>query len=144
MKSLTAIFFLLFCTTAFAQQDSLYLLKPAQVFDGENMHQNWVVLIKGNKIEAIGAMTFKLPAKTKVIEMPGTTLLPGLIEGHSHLFLHPYNETPWNDQVVKESRAERTARAVMHAQATLLAGFTTVRILEPRVLIMMMWASNKP
>lgn len=127
MKSLTAIFFLLFCTTAFAQQDSLYLLKPAQVFDGENMHQNWVVLIKGNKIEAIGAMTFKLPAKTKVIEMPGTTLLPGLIEGHSHLFLHPYNETPWNDQVVKESRAERTARAVMHAQATLLAGFTTVR-----------------
>lgn len=127
MKSLTAIFFLLFCTTAFAQQDSLYLLKPAQVFDGENMHQNWVVLIKGNKIEAVGAMTFKLPAKTKVIEMPGTTLLPGLIEGHAHLFLHPYNETPWNDQVVKESRAERTARAVMHAQATLLAGFTTVR-----------------
>lgn len=127
MKSLTAIFFLLFCSTAFAQQDSLYLLKPAQVFDGENMHQNWVVLIKGNKIEAVGAMTFKLPAKTKVIEMPGTTLLPGLIEGHAHLFLHPYNETPWNDQVVKESRAERTARAVMHAQATLLAGFTTVR-----------------
>ena len=127
MKSLTAIFFILFCTTAFAQQDSLYLLKPAQVFDGENMHQNWVVLIKGNKIEAVGAMTFKLPAKTKVIEMPGTTLLPGLIEGHSHLFLHPYNETQWNDQVLKESRAERTARAVMHAQATLLAGFTTVR-----------------
>ena len=127
MKSLTAIFFLLFCSTAFAQQDSLYLLKPAQVFDGENMHQNWVVLIKGNKIEAVGAMTFKLPAKTKVIEMPGTTLLPGLIEGHSHLFLHPYNETLWNDQVLKESRAERTARAVMHAQATLLAGFTTVR-----------------
>lgn len=118
---------LLLGTTVFAQQDSLYLLKPDQVFDGESMHRNWVVLIKGNKIEAVGAMTFKLPAKTKVIEMPGTTLLPGLIEGHSHLFLHPYNETPWNDQVLKESRAERTAGAVMHAQATLLAGFTTVR-----------------
>jgi imidazolonepropionase-like amidohydrolase len=50
-----------------------------------------------------------------------------LIEGHSHLFLHPYNETSWNDQVLTESRAERTARAVTHARATLLAGFTTVR-----------------
>ncbi|MEI9912833.1 MAG: amidohydrolase family protein [Bacteroidota bacterium] len=53
--------------------------------------------------------------------------MPGLIEGHSHLFLHPYNETAWDDQVLKESRAERTARAVNHAKATLMAGFTTVR-----------------
>lgn len=53
--------------------------------------------------------------------------MPGLIEGHAHLFLHPYNETSWNDQVLKESRAERTARAVNHARATLMAGFTTVR-----------------
>ncbi len=59
--------------------------------------------------------------------MKGATLMPGLIEGHSHLFLHPYNEVEWNDQVLTESRAERTARAVTHAQATLLAGFTTVR-----------------
>ena len=55
------------------------------------------------------------------------TYCPGLIEGHSHLFLHPYNETPWNDQVLKESRAERVARATVHAKKTLLAGFTTVR-----------------
>lgn len=53
--------------------------------------------------------------------------MPGMIEGHSHLFLHPYNETSWNDQVLTESRAERTARAVEHAKATLMAGFTTVR-----------------
>lgn len=118
---------LLINLSAFALQDSLYLLKPARVFDGENMHSGWVVLVKGNKIEAAGAMTFKLPANARIIEMPGATLLPGLIEGHSHLFLHPYNETSWNDQVLKESRAERTARAVTHAQATLLAGFTTVR-----------------
>ena len=81
----------------------------------------------GNKIEAAGSMVYKLPANTRVIELKGSTLLPGLIEGHSHLFLHPYNETPWNDQVLKESRAERTARAVTHAAATLQAGFTTVR-----------------
>jgi len=59
--------------------------------------------------------------------LKGMTVLPGLIEGHSHLFLHPYNETKWDDQVLKESRAERTARAVNHAKATLMAGFTTVR-----------------
>jgi len=127
MKSFILSVLLVFSLSAFAQQDSLYLLKPARVFDGENMHPGWVVLIKGNKIETVGAMTFKLLANTRVIELPETTLLPGLIEGHSHLFLHPYNETSWNDQVLKESRAERTARAVTHAEATLLAGFTTVR-----------------
>lgn len=72
-------------------------------------------------------MTFKLPATTRIIELPGTTLLPGLIEGHSHLFLHPYNETSWNDQVLHESRAERVARAVNHAKSALMAGFTSAR-----------------
>jgi len=91
------------------------------------MHNGWIVLVHNNKIEAAGDMNFKLPANTRVIELKGTTLLPGLIEGHSHLFLHPYNEVSWNDQVLHESRAERTARAVVHAHSTLLAGFTTVR-----------------
>ena len=118
---------LFFCFFSYAQTDSFYLFKPDQVFDGENMHAGWIVLVKGNTIEAVGGMTFKLPANTRIIEMKGTTLLPGLIEGHSHLFLHPYNETKWNDQVLTESRAERVARAVTHAEATLLAGFTTVR-----------------
>src|SRR5215203_58140 len=109
------------------QKDSFILLKPDRVFDGEKMHTGWIVLVKNNIIEQAGAMTFKLPAETRIIELPGATLLPGLIEGHSHLFLHPYNEVSWNDQVLKESRAERVTRAVQHAQATLLAGFTTVR-----------------
>ncbi len=122
--NLTFLFCSFFVT---AQSDSFYLFKAARVFDGEAMHTGWVVLVKGNKIEAAGPMTFKLPSNTRVIELKDATLLPGLIEGHSHLFLHPYNETSWNDQVLKESRAERTARAVTHAQATLMAGFTTVR-----------------
>jgi imidazolonepropionase-like amidohydrolase len=125
---LLLLFSLLFCNFLIhAQTDSFYLLKPDRVFDGERIHTGWVVLVKGNKIEAAGNMTFKLPANTRVLDLPGTTLLPGLIEGHSHLFLHPYNEVSWNDQVLKESRAERVARAVNHAKATLLAGFTTVR-----------------
>jgi imidazolonepropionase-like amidohydrolase len=127
MKMVLLLSFVLSFTTSIAQSDSFYLFKPDRVFDGDQMHADWIVLIKGNKIEACGAMTFKLPANTRVIELPGTTLLPGLIEGHSHLFLHPYNEVSWNDQVLKESRAERTARAVEHARATLMAGFTTVR-----------------
>ena len=119
---------ILFCACSFAQQSDKYiLLKPARVFDGETMHENWVVLIRNNKIEQAGSMTFKLPASTQIIALPSATLLPGLIEGHSHLFLHPYDETSWDDQVLKESRAERTARAVEHAKGTLMAGFTTVR-----------------
>jgi imidazolonepropionase-like amidohydrolase len=127
MKLLLFIPLIFCCVISFAQADSFYLLKPDRVFDGETMHNGWVVLVKRNKIEEVGAMNFKLPDNTRVIDQKGTTLLPGLIEGHSHLFLHPYNEVQWNDQVLTESRAERTARAVMHAQATLMAGFTTER-----------------
>ncbi len=102
------------------------LLKPAQVFDGEAMHAGWQVLVDGDRIVAAGP-ALAAPAGAKTIDLPGATLLPGLIEGHGHLFLHPYNETPWDDQVLHEPLALRTARAVVAAKATLLAGFTTAR-----------------
>lgn len=124
--SLSLIFYL-FTFYCFAQQDHYTLLKPQQVFDGEKMHTGWVVLIKNDSIEAAGPMNFKLPGGTSIIELNNTTLMPGLIEGHSHLFLHPYNEISWDQQVLNESRAERTARAINHARATLIAGFTTTR-----------------
>lgn len=127
MKAALLYLLLLSAAGLHAQSDSFYLLKPDRVFDGENLHSDWVVLVHGNKIEQAGSMSFKLPSNTRVIELKGATLLPGLIEGHAHLFLHPYNEVSWNDQVLRESRAERTARAVNHAKATLMAGFTTVR-----------------
>jgi imidazolonepropionase-like amidohydrolase len=127
-KNLLVLIAFLFCQLIQAQSSGKYiLLKPDRVFDGEEMHTGWVVLVKNDSIVQAGSMSFKLPAGTQVIELKGMTLLPGLIEGHSHLFLHPYNETKWEDQVLKESRAERTARAVNHARATLMAGFTTVR-----------------
>jgi imidazolonepropionase-like amidohydrolase len=113
-------------TSLLQAQDSLYLLQPDKVFDGEQVHEGWQVLVKNGFIESAGAQ-LKTPANTRVLRLKGCTLCPGLIEGHSHLFLHPYNEVSWDDQVLKESRAERTARAVTHARATLLAGFTTVR-----------------
>lgn len=55
------------------------------------------------------------------------TIVPGFIDAHVHLFLHPYTEAPWQTQVQHESIVERTVRAVGHARKTLLAGFTTVR-----------------
>ena len=106
------------------------LLKPARVFDGitADPHEGWVVLVTGDKIAAVGpAADVRAPAGATTIDLPGTTLLPGLIEGHSHLLLHPYNETPWDDQVLHEPVALRVARATNHARSTLLAGFTTVR-----------------
>lgn len=106
------------------------LLRPQRVFDatGTTAHDGWVVLVTGEKIAAVGpAESVKAPAGAKVIELPGTTLLPGLIEAHSHIFLHPYNETLWNDQVLKEPLAYRTVLAVNHSRDTLLAGFTTLR-----------------
>jgi imidazolonepropionase-like amidohydrolase len=120
------LFLLSVATTCFSQTDKYILLKADRVFDGENMHTGWSVLVHNNKIEDVGPIQ-NYPANTQVVNFQGATLMPGLIEGHSHLFLHPYNEVSWNDQVLKESRAERTARAVNHARATLMAGFTTVR-----------------
>ncbi|CAA9262878.1 MAG: Amidohydrolase [uncultured Cytophagales bacterium] len=111
-----------------AQPNTAYVLKPARVFDGENLHPGWWVVVQQDRITGAGpAGSVAVPPGATVVDLPGATLLPGLIEGHSHLFLHPYNETSWDDQVLRESRAERTARAVVHAEKTLRAGFTTVR-----------------
>ncbi|HXW74255.1 MAG TPA: amidohydrolase family protein [Steroidobacteraceae bacterium] len=105
------------------------LLRPAQVWSaGEPLHQGWVVLTEGRRIAAVGAASaVHAPAGAQTIDLPGATLLPGLMDIHSHLFLHPYNETSWNDQVLKEPVPYRTLRAAQHARATLLAGFTTLR-----------------
>ena len=102
------------------------LLRPAAVFDGETLHPGWQVLVTGDQITAAGP-NLTAPAGAQTIDLAGLTLLPGLIEGHSHLLLHPYNETPWDDQVLREPEALRVARATVSARRTLLAGFTTAR-----------------
>ena len=110
--------------------ETVYLLKPAHIFDGESaqLHDGWAVLVRGEKIEAVGPLSeMKVPADGKTIELPGLTLMPGLIEAHSHVLLHPYSETSWNDQVAHESLSLRVARATNHLRNTLLAGFTTIR-----------------
>ena len=109
------------------QSATATVLRPARVFDGDTMHEGWAVLIKGERIEAAGAAAGLDASGAKVVELPGATLMPGLVEGHSHVLLHAYSETSWNDQVAHEGLALRVARATNHLRATLMAGFTTIR-----------------
>ena len=107
-----------------------YLLTADRVFDArsEATHAGWAVLVEGDKIAAVGPRdSIKAPADAQVIDLPGTTLMPGMIDAHSHIFLHPYNETLWNDQVLKEPLPYRTIEAVNHVRDTLMAGFTALR-----------------
>ena len=104
------------------------LLLPERVWTAGEVHARWAVLVAGNRIAAAGpADRLDAPPDAERIELPGQTLLPGLMDLHSHLFLHSYNRTSWDDQVLKESEAYRTVRAVTHARDTLQAGFTTLR-----------------
>ena len=103
------------------------VLVPARVFDGDTMHEGWAVRVRGDRIEAVGPAAGVSPAGVPSIQLPDATLVPGLIEGHSHVLLHPYNEASWNDQVLTESQGVRVARATTHLRRTLEAGFTTIR-----------------
>lgn len=122
---LIIIFYYLFGSSLLAQT---VVLKPDQVFDGEQLHENWIVVMEGDRIKAAGLeKNIMLPNNVEIVDLKGTTLMPGMIEGHSHILLHPYNETGWNDQVLVESLTERVVRATVHAKNTLMAGFTTIR-----------------
>ena len=128
MRLIYTFCFFLAAAISFAQSKSVYVFQPDRVFDGAEMHEGWVVIVEGNLITAAGSKaSVSTPKDAQVVAMPGLTLLPGLIEGHSHLLLYPYNITDWDTQVLKESDAYRTARATVHARNTLMAGFTTVR-----------------
>ena len=112
---------------AHAQTKSYYLTAD-RIFDGEIMHEGWAVVVDGNKIISVGPKDkIKAPTGATKINYPNSTLTPGLIEGHSHLLLYPYNITDWDTQVLKETDSYRTARATVHAKNTLMAGFTTAR-----------------
>lgn len=126
--SLPLLLVFLLCTCVRAQKTDCVLLRPARVFDGERIQEGKAVLVVNDRIAAFDKeQDIDVPAGCPTLDFPDGTLLPGMIEGHSHLLLHPYNETGWNDQVLKESYAERAIRGGVHAEKTVRAGFTTVR-----------------
>jgi imidazolonepropionase-like amidohydrolase len=114
---------------AHAADPRAVLLTADRVWTGDGApHQGWAVLVSQGRIQAVGpADQISAPADAERISLPGKTLIPGLIDLHSHVLLHPYNETTWDDQVMKEAPAYRTVLAVKHAADTLQAGFTTLR-----------------
>ena len=105
------------------------LLTAERVWTGDGPAQRgWAVLVANGRIEAVGPLAgIQAPPDAERIDLPGKTLLPGLMDLHSHVLLHPYNETSWDDQVMKEAVEYRTLLAGTHAAATLQAGFTTLR-----------------
>jgi imidazolonepropionase-like amidohydrolase len=106
------------------------ILKPARVWDGlaAESHENWIVVVRGQVIEAAGPTAeVKIPEGARTIDLPGATLLPGLIDAHTHVLLHPYDEALWDDQVLKEALALRVCRATNHLRKILSSGFTTIR-----------------
>jgi imidazolonepropionase-like amidohydrolase len=128
MRLIVISLFLSISVSLCAQAPKSYYLTADRVFDGEAMHEGWAVVVEGDKIISAGPKDrVKEPAGAVKINYPNSTLLPGLIEGHSHLLLYPYNITDWDTQVLKETDAYRTARATVHAKNTLMAGFTTAR-----------------
>ena len=115
------------------QSQTTYYITAPRLFDGENIHNDWAMVVEGNKITAVGpTQQIILPKGATQINYPNATIMPGMIEGHSHLLLYPYNITDWDTQVLKETDSYRTVRATVHAKNTLLAGFTTARDLGQR------------
>lgn len=106
-----------------------YLLQPDAVWTaGQSAPQaGWVVRVQGTKIVAVGPKAQVAAEGAETVALPGTTLIPGLIEMHSHLLLHPYNEASWDDQVLKEAPFYRILRAGRDATRTLMSGVTTER-----------------
>jgi imidazolonepropionase-like amidohydrolase len=128
-----SVFALVLPAAIFAQPSSprepgsTYVLRAARTFDGESVREGWSVRVKGERIEAAGPSSGVDTAGAKLIDLGNAMLMPGLVEGHSHVLLHAYSETPWNDQVEHEALALRVARATNHLRDTLMAGFTTIR-----------------
>lgn len=129
-KSILIVTIVLLLSSTIAFSQNIIYLKPTRIFDGEKVFENYGVLVKNNIIEKVGSyadIEKGLSKDAETIELKNCTLMPGLIEGHTHLFLHPYNETPWDDQVLREPSSYRAIRAAKHAERTLKAGFTTAR-----------------
>src|SRR5262245_16078850 len=111
MKRIAALALgLILCTSAYSADP--IVLKPDRVFDGIEVHNDWIVVVRGEKIESAGpSASIRIPNDARTTDLRGMTLLPGLIDAHTHVLLHPYNEALWKDQVLVEPLGLRVCRA---------------------------------
>src|SRR4051812_16485225 len=86
-----------------------------------------VVIVRGDRIEAVGR-DLAAPAGARVIDLGGATLLPGLIDLHTHL---TSTGVHWEDELLKTTPGQAALHGAKNARETLLAGFTTVRDMGP-------------
>jgi len=118
---------LLLAETSPAADPDLISIRPAQVLDVRSgkLLRDVVVRIRGERIVAVESAAASESAGGRVIELPGLTLLPGLVDAHTHLTYELADD--WINQAVKESLADLALRGARNARRTLMAGFTTVR-----------------
>ena len=116
---------LLLSTPALAQTVAIKAAHMIAV-PGGNVISNAVVIVEGDTITAAGA-NLPIPAKAKVIDLGGATILPGFIDAHTHLIGRALGEPGWDDTEVRDLEGYGAIRGVENAQKTLLAGITTVR-----------------
>jgi imidazolonepropionase-like amidohydrolase len=128
MNKICSIIFVIFWmigSVLLQAQENLIYLKAGKLFDGTSDHlrNDLVIVVKGNKIMSVGK-DISIPPRATTIDLSGMTVLPGLIDAHTHIALHAGN---YNDEVLRETPEYRAIYATVSAKATLEAGITTIR-----------------
>ncbi|MGH7522133.1 MAG: amidohydrolase family protein [Gemmatimonadales bacterium] len=122
---------LVFASLLFVQQpaQTTTAIRAGTLLDGSGAApvRNAVILVQGDRITAVGA-NVQVPAGATVIDLSGATVLPGFIDAHVHLASHTIGDGDWQHAGLTEMPSQLALLGAAHAQQTLEAGFTTVRV----------------
>ncbi len=123
---------LLSATALRAAEPSHLVLRCGRLIDGRTdaVHSNVVVLVEGERIQAVGA-ALAIPPNATVLDLSSSTCLPGLIDNHTHILLQgDITAADYDEQLLKQSIPYRAIQATVAARTALQNGFTALRDLE--------------